>query len=378
MKIAQVCPYDWSRPGGVKAHIENLAIYLRKMGHEVKIIAPNVNADQINDPNVKLIGKGRSTTLWGGTEIDINIAKGEEVEQLKRYLGEEQFDLLHFHNGWTPFMTYQVRYYSKAKHVGTFHDTPADNFLMQKFVGPILMPLAASLVWKVADHMISVSESQARYVKSFLAKDPTIIPNGINPDQFNTSFEPIEEYKDGKFNLLFLGRFEERKGLFYTLKAFKTLKAKYPDIRLLIAGDGEQKQEALDFVADNKLEDVVFLGFIDEEIKANLIRTVDILLATAIYGESFGIVLLEAMACGTPVAGFGNEGYLNVIKSPWDEYFPTPRDLDTLTDKIEKLYLNEDIRKEMSDWGIAEAKTYEWEHITNQVFEVYEMVMNRK
>ncbi|MEP1782103.1 hypothetical protein, partial [Reichenbachiella sp.] len=80
---------------------------------------------------------------------------------------------------------------------------------------------------------------------------------------------------------------------------------------------------------------------------------------------------------GTSVAGFGNEGYLNVIKSPWDEYFPTPRDLQALTDKIEKLYLNEDIRKEMSEWGIAEAKTYEWEHITNQVFEVYDEVMAR-
>lgn len=375
MKIAQVCPYDWSRPGGVKAHIENLAIYLRKMGHEVKIIAPNVNPEQINDPNVKLIGDGGSTTLWGGTEIDINIAKGDEVEDLKAFLEEEQFDLLHFHNGWTPFMTYQVRYFSKAKHVGTFHDTPADTFLAKRFVGPILMPLAASLIWKVADHMISVSESQSKYVKSFLAKNPTIIPNGINPDQFNTTFEPISDYQDGKFNLLFLGRFEQRKGLFHTLEAFKTLKAKYSDLRLLIAGDGEQKQEALDFVAENQLADVVFLGFIDEEVKASLIRTADVMLATALYGESFGIVLLEAMACGTPIAGYGNEGYRNVIKGKWNEYFPEPRDIKSLTDKIEKLYLDEDLQKEMSAWGIEEAKTYEWQHITNQVFEVYQKVM---
>ena len=377
MKIAQVCPYDWSRPGGVKSHIENLAIYLRKMGHEVKIIAPNVNAESITDPNVQLIGKGRSTNLWGGTEIDINIAKGEEVEALKNFLKEEQFDLLHFHNGWTPFMTYQVRYFSKAKHVGTFHDTPADSFLAQRFVGPILMPLAASLIWKVADHMISVSESQSKYVKSFLAKNPTIIPNGINPDHFNTDFEPLERYKDGKFNLLFLGRFEERKGLFHTLEVYKSLKEKYDDIRLLIAGDGEQKQEALDFVSKNNLADVEFLGFIDEEIKASLIRTADVLMATALYGESFGIVLLEAMACGTPVAGYGNEGYLNVIKSPWTDYFPAPRDLKTLTSKVEELYNYPTIRNEMSNWGIQEAKKYEWEKITHQVFEVYEKVMRQ-
>ena len=377
MKIAQVCPYDWSRPGGVKSHIENLAIYLRKMGHEVKIIAPNVNADAITDPNVKLIGKGRSTNLWGGTEIDINIARGKEVTALKSYLEDEQFDLLHFHNGWTPFMTYQVRYYSKAKHVGTFHDTPADTFLAQHFVGPILMPLAASLIWKVADHMISVSESQSRYVKSFLSKNPTIIPNGINPDHFNTSFAPIEEYKDGKFNMLFLGRFEERKGLFHTLNVFKTLKSKYADIRLLIAGDGEQRQEAFDFVAEHHLEDVIFLGFIDEAIKASLIRTADVLMATALYGESFGIVLLEAMACGTPVAGYGNEGYLNVIKAPWTEYFPKPRELYTLTNKVEKLYNHPEIRDEISEWGIKEAKKYEWEKITNKVYEVYEQVMKK-
>lgn len=375
MKIAQVIPYDFSRPGGVKSHIENLAIYLKKMGHEVKIIAPNVNGHLIDNPDVKLIGKGRNTDFWGGTKIDINMAKGDEIKELKAYLKKEQFDILHFHNGWTPFMTYQVRYFSNAKNVGTFHDTPTDTFFGQKIVGGILMPLASGVVTLVADELISVSKSQAKYVTRFFTKKPAIIPNGINPEQFNTSFDPWAEYQDDKFNLLYLGRFEGRKGLFYALESFKQLKPKYPNLRLLIAGDGDQKQDALDFVSNNHLEDVVFLGFVDEDKKASLIRTAHIMLATAIFGESFGIVLLEAMACGTPMVGFGNSGYLNVINGKWTEYFPEPRDGQSLTDKIEKLYNNPDIREEMIDWGIEEAKKYEWAKITEQVETVYQKAL---
>jgi phosphatidylinositol alpha-mannosyltransferase len=337
MKIAQIIPYDFSRPGGVKSHIENLAECLRNLGHEVKIIAPNINAESINDP--------------------------------------EAFDILHFHNGWSPFLTYQIRYYSSSKNIGTFHDTPTDSFFGKYFVGKILMPLASGFITLVADELISVSKSQAKHVTTFYTKKPTIIPNGINPNQFNTSFEPIKEYKDGMFNLLYLGRFEKRKGLFYTLNAFNELKSKYGNLRLLIAGDGDQKQEALDYVKNNQLKDVIFLGFVDEKIKANLIRTADIMLATALFGESFGIVLLEAMACGTSMVGFGNQGYLNVIKGKWTEYFPKPKDGRTLTDKIEKLYLNEDIRNEMSVWGIEESKKYHWTKITAEVEKVYKKAM---
>ena len=337
MKIAEVCPYDFSRPGGVKSHIENLALYLKKMGHEVSIIAPNVNAENIHDDRVKLIGKNRSTNLWGGTKIDVNIARGDEIKELKNYLEKEQFDIIHFHNGWTPFMSWQVAYHTDAKIVWTFHDTPADNFISKKVVGKYVMPAAAKYIQRFAHELISVSKSQSNYVDRWLKPKPTIIPNGINLNDFNTEFKSIEKYQDGKFNLLFLGRFEERKGLFHTLEAYKRLQSKYDNLRLLIAGDGDQRDEAHAFVKANDLKCVEFLGFIDEEIKASLISTADVFLATALYGESFGIVLLEAMACGTAIAGYGNEGYLNVVPNPWDEFFPSPRDIDSLTEENRKI-----------------------------------------
>jgi len=378
MKIAQVCPYDFSRPGGVKSHIENLALQLRTFGHEVKIIAPNVNAGRIDDKSVKLIGKNRSTNIWGGTKIDVNIARGDEKKDLENYLESEKFDIIHFHNGWTPFMAWQVRYYSKTRHVATFHDTPADTFLGKKIVGKFLMPLAAKFIERISDALISVSASQAKYVSKWLAKKPEIIPNGINLIDYNPDQEPLKLYQDGKFNLLFLGRFEERKGLFFTLEAFRELKVKYDDLRLLIAGDGDQRAQAEQFVANHALADVIFLGFVADDLKASLIRTADLMLATAIYGESFGIVLLEAMASGTPVVGFGNEGYLNVITEPWDEFFPKPRDIQQLINKIEALYLDKELRESMTKWGLEEVKKYEWKYISRKIEKVYYAAMKGK
>ena len=375
MQIAQVCPYDYSRPGGVKSHIDNLVQRLQHKGHEVKVIAPDINSEKISSDNANLFGKSRSLNFWGGTQIDINIALGEEIYKLQKFLSEHQFDIIHYHTIWNPLLAMQVRYYSKSKNVATFHDTPADSFMGKKVAGGVLMPIAAGILSKYLDGIISVSQSQSKYIRKFIKKDISIIPNGINLDVFDPQHAPLKEFDDGKFNLLFLGRLEPRKGIMYALEVYKRLRHKYSDIRLIISGDGDERTSAQNFVKDNHLDDVVFLGFIDEKIKANLFNTADVYVAPAIYGESFGIVLLEAMASGTAVAGFGNEGYLNVIKEPWRAYFPKPKDTDSLYAAIEKLYLNHEARESMVKWGLNEVQNYSWNVITDHIEEVYNRVI---
>lgn len=377
MRIAQVCPYDYSRPGGVKSHIDHLSHRLREKGHEVTILAPNINADKFSQKHVRLFGKSRSVNFWGGTQIDINIALDEDRKQLKNFLATDPFDIIHYHTIWNPLMALQVRRYSKAKNVATFHDTPADTFIGQKVAGGILMPAAAGILSNFLDGIISVSQSQSNYIKPLIKQPIEIIPNGIELDRFHENHEPLEKYQDGMFNVLFLGRLEPRKGIFNALEVFLSLKSKYPNFRLIIAGDGDDRPAAEQYVKDNNMKDVVFLGFIDEEIKANLFSSVQLYLAPALYGESFGIVLLEAMACGTPIAGFGNAGYLNVVQSPWDTYFPTPKDNLALINAIEKLYLDKEERQSMIQWGIAEAQKYSWKNITEAIENVYKTALTK-
>jgi phosphatidylinositol alpha-mannosyltransferase len=373
MKILQVCPYDYSRPGGVKTHIENLSENLRQKGHEVEVIAPNINTDKVTERNINFFGTNESLNI-GGTKIDINIALKDERKLMKAFLDSNKFDIIHYHTIWNPLVPFQIRYYSSAKNVATFHDTPADSFIGQKIVGKFLMPAMSSIISKYLDGIISVSESQSKYINKYTSKKPIIIPNGINPE-FVSQGSPISEYKDGKFNLLFLGRFEERKGLMYALKAFKELKVKYNNMRLIIAGDGNGRIEGENFIIANNLPDVEFLGFVDEKTKLDLLKTADIYLAPAIYGESFGIVLLEAMACGLPMVGFGNEGYMNIIQGEWAQFFPKPKDLKTFIEQIDILYNQSDKREAMKAWGLNEVHKYSWHSVTDRIAKIYDQAL---
>lgn len=368
MKIAQVCPYDFSRPGGVKNHIESLSKYLRLSGHEVKVIAP---APDVFQPNTHHFGRNRSMNI-AGTKIDLNIALGQERRALKHFLKEEDFDIIHFHTFWNPALPFQVSRYSNAKHIATFHDTPKS-----EWVGKTVMPLAAKAVFKLMDEIISVSESQANYISRFSSRKINIIPNGIDLDVYHQHIDPLKIFQDGMFNLLFLGRLEPRKGLAYALESFKQLKNNYPNLRLIIAGDGDERSMAIDFIQKNNLQDVELLGFVSETEKLQLLKTADLYLAPAIYGESFGIVLLEAMAMGTPIVGFSNKGYLNVISENQKKYFAIPKDQAELQQKLEALINDEAARASLSAEGKAIVNQYHWPLISDKIEKIYRRVLDQ-
>lgn len=365
MKIAQVCPYDFSRPGGVKSHIVSLSNQFTKLGHEVKILAPNINASQINEPNVYLFGKNRSIN-FGGTKIDINIALGKELRDLKDFLKKEKFDVIHFHTIWNPILPFQIRWFSKAKHVATFHDTPKN-----QFIGKTLMPLAAKAIFGIIDEVISVSKTQANYINKFSSKTIAIIPNGIDLDFYQKEIEAIKKYQDGKTNLLFLGRLEPRKGVFYALESFRILNDHGHNIRLIIAGDGDERALVETYIEKYNLSDVELLGFVTEEEKRRLLKKADLFLAPALYGESFGIVLLEAMASGTPMAGFANTGYKNILTVEMMKYFPEPKDQEELTRSIRELISHPEERAKLIEIGTSEMAKYEWQLLANQIDQIY-------
>lgn len=366
MKIAQVCPYDFSRPGGVKNHIESLSKYLRRLGHEVKIIAPQPRTGQAD---VYHFGGNRSLSM-GGTKIDINIALGKDKKALKKFISEEKFDIIHFHTFWNPAIPFQIRTFSKAKHVTTFHDTPKN-----KFVGKTIMPLAARGVFMLMDAIISVSKTQAAYIDRLSSRPIHIIPNGIDLEQYKETIPLAPHYSDGKFNLLFLGRLEERKGLMYALETYKTLKATNDSLRLIIVGDGDERSMAESFVKTHMLTDVEMLGFVSEDKKLELLTTADLYLAPALFGESFGIVLLEAMAMGTPIVGFANEGYLNVLSPLQRQYFTKPGHQNELTSSAQALIKSPSLRGKLVEEGLSVCQMYDWKEISRRIDNVYQDII---
>lgn len=363
MKIAQVCPYDFSRPGGVKSHILSLSSHLSKLGHEVKIIVPNIHKELINEPNIYFFGKNRSVNI-GGTKIDVNVALGSEWKALKTFLHSEKFDIIHFHTFWNPFLPFQIRFLSpkNTKHIATFHDTPKS-----RWVGENVMPLAARIIFPFLDQIISVSESQSKFINRFSSRPISIIPNGIDLEQYYQNGAVIRQ----DHTLLFLGRLEPRKGVFYALEVFKRLKEIHPQLKLIIAGDGDEKSQVRAYIDQHHLKNVWLLGFVTEEEKIRLLGQCTVYMATAIYGESFGIVLLEAMATGTPCAGFANEGYKNILTQEMLHYFPSPKDIKSLTNATEELLANKTLRTQVTTLGLEEVKKYNWSLVAKQIRELY-------
>ncbi|MEQ6167135.1 glycosyltransferase family 4 protein [Ekhidna sp. MALMAid0563] len=364
MKIALVCPYDFSRPGGVKSHIVSLSKHLTMIGHHVKIIAPNINANLVEEKNVHFFGRNRSVNV-GGTKIDVNVALGEEKQALKNFLNGESFDIIHYHTIWNPFLPFQVLKHSKTKQVATFHDTPKS-----RFVGDWIMPTVAKGVFKFLDQIISVSKSQSQFISRFSKRKIHIIPNGIDLEEIEKIAPKKSNRNDDYFQMFFMGRLEPRKGVMHALQAFHQLKERYPQMKLLIAGDGDGRAEVEQYIKDHSLVDVELLGFVSEAEKYRLLMESDVYLAPALYGESFGIVLLESMAVGTPIAGYANSGYKNVITPEMASGFAEPGDLREFVACIENLIPSKK-REMLSKHGLEEVKKYNWAEVSKEVNEVY-------
>lgn len=366
MKIAQVCPYDFTRHGGVKTHILQLASALRKQGHEVKIIAPKTTAAD-SEEDVYFFGKNMSLG-FGGTKIDMNVCLGNERRRLITFLESEQFDVIHYHTIWNPVLPFQVLRFSKARNVATFHDTPGKGFIPQ-FLGRWVMPLVARVVFRKLHGIISVSPSQAAYISRFSNRAITIIPNGIDVEAVTGN--SLSDLKDGKRTILFLGRLEPRKGIMEALAVFKKLSEKHSDIRLIVAGTGDMLAQAQAFVADHEMAHVLFVGSVSDQEKWNLFATADLYIAPALYGESFGIVLLEAMAAGVPMAGYGNEGYLNILSKEQVAYFAKPGDTAALVQHFDALLTSPALRDRLILHGKERALSYDWQHLSRDILKVY-------
>ena len=219
---------------------------------------------------------------------------------------------------------------------------------------------------------ICVSVAAQRYTKKWVHGDFEIIPNGIDLDSFSPSVEPFPEYKDGKLNILFVGRLESRKGLIYLLKAYQQIKKTADNSRLIIVGPGKRLRNKYEkWVIKNHLDDVVFKGYASQEDLPRYYQTADIFCAPATGRESFGIVLLEAMAIGKPVIATSIEGYRCVLTSGVDGIMVPPRNHKEIAKALMKLINNPALRRRMGENGRQKAQQYGWRKISRRVMDCY-------
>ena len=307
MKIAFVSPYDHAVPGGVSVHINKLSGQFREWGHSVRVIAPCSAPQTIEDED--FIPMGRPVPVPSGGSIARVSFSVWLQPRIKEMLQREKFDVVHLHEPFSGFVPLNVLSQTAAMgtpNVATFHS----------FQGTWLYHVGVKRVvmrhFRMLQGRIAVSPPAYRYISGHFPAGYRIIPNGIDVEEFANA-EPFPHLRDGMINLLFVGRLEKRKGLKYLLGAYSKLKWDWPNLRLLVVGAGNPDEDSYRIMSERNLKDVEFLGRVSDEEKARYFKSADIFCSPATGRESFGIVLLEAMAAGKPVVATNIDGYASVI-----------------------------------------------------------------
>jgi len=374
MKIALVSPYDFAHPGGVTNHISSLERHFTRMGHEVKVIAPASRAIPDFGDRFIPIGKPRSIPSSDSIiRIPISLRLGPTIKEV---LGRENFDIIHLHEPFMPMLCSAVLRFSNTTNIGTFHacqGKPGYNWGK-----PISTWMIRRRVHKLHGR-IAVSKAAMNFAKKYVPGDYEIIPNGIDLEHFSPDVTPIEEFCDGKLNILFLGRLEFRKGANYLIKAFLEIKQEIPNSRLIVVGPGTRLRKRYEkWVKRHRLEDdVVFVGYAAYADVPRYYKTADVFCAPATSRESFGIVLLEAMAVGKPIVATNIEGYAGVVTQGEDGLLVPPQDSRALAQALISLMMDESLREQMGAKGKLKARDYSWKLVAQRVLDYYTRVLDK-
>ena len=373
MKIALVSPYDFAYPGGVTNHISSLEYYLTRMGHEVKVIAPASKAVSNFGDRFIPIGKPRSIPT-SGSIVRVTISPWLS-SRIKAVLDKESFDIIHLHEPLMPMLCTTVLRLSHTTNIGTFHAFAGRP--SYSFAKPLAIRFFRKWFRKL-DGKIAVSKPAMEFVNKHLPGDYTIIPNGVDLEHFSPDVPPIDEFCDGKLNILFTGRLEKRKGANYLLKAYQRVKEEIPDSRLIIVGPGTRLRNKYEKqVRRDGLKDVVFIGYASYDDLPRYYKTADIFCAPATGQESFGIVLLEAMALGKPIVASNIEGYASLVTPGAEGLLVPPKDKEALAQALISLMTDESLRQQMGARGILKAKEYDWKYLAQRILDYYISILNK-
>lgn len=365
MKIAIFTPYNIFKSGGVQEHVQYQAKLLRQRGHDVTILTPrprNRTEDEAPDGIVFLGGSTRIKTP-SATSSDISVSIDNDAIDAAL---SNNYDIIHVHEPLAPIAARQIltRAEGRALRIGTFHAALPGNALGKSLVSTY--KTYARAVLPHVDVITAVSPAAIGYIDAYTDLPINYIPNGIHADSFH-----VTKDKRDKDMILFLGRLEKRKGARYTIKAFAELKKNKPTAKLVIAGDGPLKKSLMQYVEDKNILDVTFLGFVDDETKFKLLSTCSIYTSPALYGESFGIVLAEAMAAGVPIVAHNNDGYKWVLKETGRLSLVDCTDIEAYAERMQLLMEDNELRTLWQEWAKVYVKQFDYEKVVDAYEKLY-------
>ena len=354
------------------SHILHLNEQFKSAGHQVRIIAPcsTKKVEELGeDPHFIPVGRPVPIPTAGSVaRVALSLRLAAKVKSILR---QEKFDVVHLHEPLLPALPITVLRFSEAVNVGTFHAYSGGS-LAYFYSRPILKRWFRKL-----DGKIAVSRPAMEFVSRYFPGYYNIIPNGVDVAHFGTPRSPLPEFSDGKVNILFVGRLEKRKGLKHLLRAYAYLKPAFPDTRLIVVGPGESLRKGYEkSLRKAGLPDVVFTGFVTQEELPRYYQTADIFCAPATGQESFGIVLLEAMAAAKPIVASKIPGYASVVEDGNQGFLVEPKDESALAEALVCLLRDKDLRQAIGQRGWQKVQDYSWKRVAQKVLAYYERLLS--
>jgi phosphatidylinositol alpha-mannosyltransferase len=366
MKIGLVCPYTWNVPGGVQSHVRDLAEALIDLGHQVSVISPA--DDDVPLPSY-VVPAGRAVPVpYNGSVARLSFGF-LSASRVRRWVRDGDFDVLHVHEPAAPSLSLLACWVATGPIVATFHTANPRSRAMHA-----AEPVLQSALEKISAR-IAVSEAARTTLVEHLGGDAVLIPNGVAVHRYAKA-DPLPGWPGEGGAIGFLGRFDEpRKGLAVLLSAFGEIAPRRPGLRLLIAGRGDA-EEALDQVSPEVRDRVVLLGMVSEEDKARVLHSVEVFCAPNTGGESFGIVLAEAMAAGAPIVASDLEAFRRVLRGGQAGELFTVGDPADLARAAERLLDDPPRRASLSAAAADAVRAYDWPVVARDVVRVYETVVS--
>ncbi|MGX7829204.1 glycosyltransferase family 4 protein [Actinokineospora sp. 24-640] len=361
MRVGIVCPYSFDVPGGVQAHVVDLARALGGLGHQVEVLAPADDDTPVPD---FVQPAGRAVGIpYNGSVARLSFGP-LSFARVRRWIREHEFDVLHLHEPTAPSLSMLALMVADGPIVATFHTSTPRSRTLSAFQ-LILQPFLEKVTARIA-----VSALARRVQVEHLGGDAVEIPNGVDVGFFRDA-EPLPDYPRG-CSVGFVGRYDEpRKGMAVLLKALRPLVEELPELRLVVVGRGDE-DELRKAAGPIPLE---LLGQVDDATKARMLRSVDVYCAPNTGGESFGIILTEAMAAGTAVAASDLDAFRRVLDDGRAGVLTPVGDAAALTDALRGLLADDSRRAALAAEGERRVAAYDWSVVAAQVLRVYEQAV---
>jgi phosphatidyl-myo-inositol alpha-mannosyltransferase len=364
VKILLVCPYDWEAPGGVQVHVRQLAAELRTRGHRTTILAPGSRPSE--DAGVRIVGRPVRVP-YRGTVAPISFSPGA-WRRIRSAMRSFDPDLIHAHEPLTPSTSMLAVLAAEAPVVATFHAS-LDRSRLMELAGPALRQVSGRI-----DAAVAVSDTAASFVRRVVRVPLEIVPNGVDVRAFSDPGRPVEGLPAGP-KILWVNRLDPQKGFELMLRAFEQIASEVGEVHLLVAGDGRDRVLLRSLPGDIRSR-ILRLGTVAHEALPRYHAAADVFVSPATGQESFGIVLVEAMAAGVPVVASDIEGYREVVRDGVDGLLVPPNDPNALAAAIRRVLSEPELAAALKAAGRSRAQAFSWQAVAPRLEAVYDRVLS--